>query len=649
MKIPKQYDFSGYATRHGIKCSDGRTIMKGAFQHCDGITVPLVWQHIHNEPDNILGHAILESRDDGMYTYGTFNDTPKGQQARELVKHGDITALSIYANGLKQQGQSVLHGEIREVSLVLSGANAGAYIDNVSIAHADGSYTIDEEGAIIYSGVEIMKSKYIKHAQDSEEERTVADVFNEMSEEQKTAVYAIVAEALDDENEDEDEDEDNEDDEMAQGEEDLIHGGGDRGMKRNVFDNSDISGSEARQTLSHSQVQAIVSDAIKLGSLRQAFIQHATTYGIENIDYLFPDARNIQETPEFVQRQMEWVPKVFDAAKHTPFSRIKSMSADITYDTARAKGYIKGNLKKEEFFAIAKRITTPTTIYKKQKLDRDDIVDITDFNVVAWIKAEMRMMLNEEIARAVLISDGREPDDEDKISEAHIRPIAKEDPFYAHKIQVPANTSGSTLIDEILRSRKYYKGSGNPTLFTTEDILTDMLLVKDKMGRRLYNNETELASAIRVASIVPVELIDGITSDTGNLIAILVNMKDYTIGADKGGEIGMFDDFDIDYNQFKYLMETRISGCLTKHKSAIVFWRAEGTLVAPTIPTFVAETNTLTIPSKAGVAYTIDGVAASAGSSVITEDTIVDASPTTGYYFAPNTVSTWEFAFTPGE
>lgn len=641
-----KYDFSGYATKNGLKCSDGRTILKDAFKDNDGQTVPLVWQHLHNDPSNILGHAKLENREDGVYAYCTLNNSDAGKNAKQLVEHKDVTALSIFANGLKQKGKDVLHGAIREVSLVLSGANPGAFIDFISFAHADGETEVSDEEAIIYTGLELShaagETSDGTPAPKKEESKTVQDVIDSMNPEQKNVMYALVAHAM----ETTDDNTDEEDDTASQSDDE-----GETFMKHNVFDKTDNkTDDKGKATLTHDQLRAIVTDAQRCGSFREAFLAHAVTYGIENIDYLFPDAKSVSESPDLVARRMEWVAKVIDGAKHTPFSRIKSMSADLTFDTARAKGYVKGSLKKEEFFALSKRVTTPTTFYKKQKLDRDDIIDITELDVVAWLKAEMRMLLDEELGRAILVSDGREPEDEDKINETNIRPISKDDPFYAHRVQVAANTAASTLIEEILRQRTNYKGSGTPTMFTTDAILVDMLLIKDKMGRRIYNTKADLAASLLVDDIIPVEVMQGVTSDQGDLIAILVNMKDYTLGADKGGQVSMFDDFDIDYNQYKYLIEGRCSGALTKPKSALVFWRATGTLVATvTAPTFVAETNTITIPGTTGIVYMIDDEVVQAGAVVITEDTVVEADPATGYYFAPNAVDNWEFEFTEGD
>lgn len=636
-----KFDFSGYATKNDLRCSDGRTIMRDAFKHMDGKRVPLVWQHLHNEPSNILGYAVLEHREDGVYSYGTFNESPAGQNAKQLVEHGDITMLSIYANELQEdkKTKSVMHGSIRELSLVLSGANPGALIDNLSFAHGD-ELTVDDSEAVVYTGLEFtLPDEDVTHA-DSSNEKTVKEVFDEMTDEQKEVVYALVAAAQPS------------DEEVAQSnintdEDSLKHNndGGDNIMKKNIFETEDLK-AVIKHTLTSDQLKTIYADAIKMGSLKDSILEHAVTYGIENIDFLFPDAKTLTGNPEFISRRMEWVDKVISGAKHSPFSRIKTMSADITLETARAKGYVKGTLKKDEFFALAKRVTTPCTIYKKQKLDRDDIIDIVDMDVVAWMKAEMRVMLDEEIARAVLFSDGRDPASEDKISETNIRPIAKEDAFYAHKVLVPANTAGSTLIEEVLRARPNYKGSGNPTFFTNELIVSDLLLVKDKIGRRFHQTEADVAAALRVSALVPVEAMVGIVDENGaSLVGIMVNMKDYVLGADKGGAVSMFDDFDIDYNQYKYLIETRCSGALVLPKSALTFWRATGTLAVPTASTFVQGTNTVTIPASTGVKYYMDNVLKAAGAYVITEDVVVEAVADLGYYFAPNQTVDWTFTY----
>lgn len=642
-------DFSGYASKAGLRCSDGRTILAHAFKEQDGMKVPLVWQHMHNDPENVLGHAYLENREDGVYAYGFFNDQPQAEIAKGLVKHGDIEALSIYANKLVQKGADVLHGAIKEVSLVLAGANPGAFIDNVNLAHGD-SYTELEDEAIIYSGLTLehqdtqpnegdtvatqpqAEPADVAHA--AAPEMTVKDVFDSMSEEQQNVVYFMIGEAL------------NQSNSMAQSDEDgeyIQHDQEGSEMTRNVFEQNG-STSEG-PVLSHSDLQTIMADAQKTGSLKESFLAHAVTYGIDNIDFLFPDAKNISNTPDFVKRRTDWVASVINGCRKSPFSRIKSMSADITADEARAKGYIKGNLKKEEFFAISRRVTTPTTIYKKQKLDRDDMIDITDLDVVAWLKAEMRLMLDEEIARAILIGDGREVDDEDKINESNIRPIAWDDEFYAHPVTVAANLSGDAIVEAILRSRSNYKGTGTPTFYTTESILTDLLLIKDKMGRRLYPTETELASALRVSSIVAVEVMETVP----DLIGVIVNLADYTVGADNGGNVSMFDDFDIDYNQYKYLIEGRMSGTLTKPKSALVIKRETGaTVVTPQVPTFNANTGVVTIPNQTGVVYKngdTDATLSSGAQTAIAAGATITivAVPATGYAFPHNTDADWDF------
>ena len=566
-----EYDFSGWATRNNIRCSDGRTILKDAFKHNDGQTVPLVWNHDHNDPLNVLGHALLENRDEGVYAYCTFNDTDAGRNAKALVEHGDVTALSIYANQLKQQGPNVLHGAIREVSLVLAGANPGAFIDSI-IRHGEES---DEE-AIIYTGENlvlehsqnaIVNDKNLDEVKDNftppsgNKEKTVKDVFDTLNEEQKTVVYALIGQALDESNQ-------NENNEKE----------GNDNMKHNVFDQDQ---KEKENVLTHADMETIISEGKRYGSLKDSFLAHTAQYGIDHIDYLFPDAKNVTNQPDFIKRDDSYVQKVLRGVHHTPFSRIKSTHANITADEARAKGYIKGHLKKEEVFTLLKRTTTPTTIYKKQKMDRDDIIDITDFDVVAYIKAEMRMMLDEEIARAILVGDGRSTSSDDKIPETNIRPIAKDEDLYTIKAPVAVakdateDAIAKAFIRTVIKTRKEYKGSGSPTLFTTEDMLTNCLLLEDNNGRIIYDSVDKLATTLRVKEIVPVEVMEGVTRTVSSknlpLMAILVNLNDYYVGADKGGAINMFDDFDIDYNQEKYLIETRISGALVKPYSAIAF------------------------------------------------------------------------------
>lgn len=584
----ENYDFSGWATRNDLKCSDGRIIRKDAFKANDGQKVPLVWNHQHSDPNEVLGHALLENRDEGVYAYCKFNDTESGQTAKLLVQHGDVNALSIYANQLKQQGPNVMHGNIRELSLVLAGANPGAFIESI-IKHGEES---DEEG-IIYTGENIElahsgvgkpsekeeTSEELKHSEESKEEtkmaeepketgneKTIGDIFNTLNEEQKNAVYAMIGQALEDKGDDSE--------------------GGDEDMKHNVFDD-DTKNQE--NVLSHDAMQEIISDAKRYGSMKESFLAHATdieyapssqTYGINTPDYLFPEAHNLNSPPEFIKREMGWVAKVMNNVHHSPFSRIKSMFADITEDDARAKGYIKGKLKKEEVFGLLKRTTTPTTIYKKQKMDRDDVIDITDFDVIAWLKSEMRMMLDEEIARAILVGDGRSTSSDDKINEMNIRPIWKDEDLFTIKAAVEVSSTATAdqkakaFIRACVKSRKNYKGSGTPSLFTTEDVLTDCLLLEDANGRVIYDTEEKLRTALRVKEIITVPVMEGLTrtdgeSNTLSLMGIIVNLADYNVGADKGGAINMFDDFDIDYNQQKYLIETRCSGALIKPYSAI--------------------------------------------------------------------------------
>lgn len=583
---PEACDFSGWATRNDLKCSDGRVIRRDAFKHDDGIKVPLVWNHQHNDPHNVLGHAWLENRPEGVYTYGFFNDSESGEIGKILVKHGDICALSIYANQLQQRGCDVLHGEIREVSLVHAGANPGAFIDSM-LKHGENS---DDE-AIIYTGMPL----YLSHSDadkqedkaddgekketsekkddpekktDSDEEKTVADVINSMTEEQKNVMYAMIGQAMEDQGESDPESEDNNDDDSK---------GGTNTMKHNVFDKDDrqkenvlvhSDGSE----VSSEEISTIFGDIKRYGSLKDSVLVH----GIDNVDYLFPDAQTLANTPEFIQRDTGWVKKVMSGVHHTPFSRIKSIFADITEDDARAKGYFKGKLKKEEVFGLLKRTTTPTTVYKKQKMDRDDVVDITDFDVVAWLKSEMRMMLDEELARAYLIGDGRLASSDDKINEQNIRPILKDEELYTIQATVSVQSSATEddkareFIRTAIKARKNYKGSGQPTLYTTEDILTDCLLLTDTTGRDLYTDVAQLAKKLRVKEIVTVPVMEGVNGKTGGaLMGIIVNLADYNVGADRGGAVNMFDDFDIDYNQQKYLIETRCSGALIKPYSAI--------------------------------------------------------------------------------
>lgn len=566
----KKFDFSGWATRNDLLCSDGRTIRKDAFKGNDQQTVPLVWGHDHSDPNRVLGHALLENRDEGVYAYCTLNDSESGRAAKELVKHGDVRSLSIYANQLKQSGSDVVHGVIRELSLVLSGANPGAFIDSVMAHGSDTETGIIlgyDENIMLYHSEEATTSQEKRKAatQKPEEEETVEDVFNTLNEKQKTVVYALVGQAIEDANGGSSDDEEDKDETK----------GGNNTMKHNVFDKDETN----NDVLSHDAMETIISDAKRFGSLKESFLAHAEDYGIENIEYLFPDARNVTNQPQFIQRDMGWVSEVMNGTHHTPFSRIKSVFADITEDEARAKGYIKGKLKKEEVFSLLKRTTTPTTIYKKQKLDRDDVIDITDFDVVSWLKSEMRMMLDEEIARAILVGDGRLNSDDDKIKEDNIRPIWTDADLYTIKstftvgASATADDKAKAFIRSAIKARKNYKGSGNPVLYTTEDVLTDCLLLTDTTGRDLYDSVEKLTKKLRVNKIVTVPVMEGLTrtADSKNyqLYGIIVNLNDYNIGADKGGAINMFDDFDIDYNAQKYLIETRCSGALIKPYSAI--------------------------------------------------------------------------------
>ena len=570
-----KYDFSGWATKNDLQCSDGRTIRRDAFKDNDGQTVPLVWNHQHNDSQNVLGHALLENRPEGVYAYCKFNDTPAGKNAKMLVEHGDVSALSIYANRLKQNQGNVTHGVIREVSLVLAGANPGAFIDSI-MRHGECS---DEE-AVIYTGEDLVLEHADKEDEmenDNKKEKTVQDVVDSMSEEQRNVMYALIGQALEDVKHSEDADE-NQNENNGEGE--------DNEMKHNVFENDN---NKQNNTLSHADMEMILKNAKRCGSLKEAVLAHADehgdaiydTYGIkpnaegEGISMLFPDYKNLNNMPEFIKRDTGWVAQVMGAVHHTPFSRIKSMFADIREEEARALGYMKGDLKKEEVFSLLKRTTDPQTIYKKQKLHRDDVIDITSFDVVAWIKAEMRMMLEEEIARAILIGDGRLADDDNKIQQQHIRSIANEEELFAiHKdLEVAEGEERAKgFIKTCIRARKDYKGSGEPTLFLAEDMLVEMLLLEDKNGRIIYESEQALARALRVKNIVSVPVMEGAQNlaKTKNILGIVVNLKDYNVGADKGGAVAMFEDFDIDYNAQKYLIETRCSGALVKPFSAIV-------------------------------------------------------------------------------
>ena len=572
MAKPEKYDFSGWATRNDIRCSDGRTIRRGAFAEQDGTTVPLVWNHNHADADNVLGHAILENRDQGVYAYCFFNNTKQGNNAKELVTHGDICSLSIFANQLKQNGGDVIHGAIREVSLVLAGANPGAKIENI-MAHGDNS----EEEAIIYNDsdeINLAHSEEKEKMEEENKEKTVKDVIDSMTEEQRNVMYALIGEAIESTKGELDDDQSNEEENK---------------MKHNAFENEDQTKKEETQTLSHSEFMEIVSEAKRKGSMKDAFLEHNITeipylaHSITNVGNLFPESKAVSRVPEIVDRDQTWVGNVMASVKHTPFSRVKSFYANITADEARAKGYVKGAKKVEEVITALKRTTDPQTVYKLQKMDRDDVIDITDFDVVAWLKGEMRGKLDEEIARAILIGDGRSSSSADKVDPLKIRPVYQDDTTYTIK-RILTRASGAddsafakAFIKDVVKSRKEYKGSGNPTLYTTEDMLTSMLLIEDTTGRVIYDTIEKLKTALRVRDIVTVPVMENVgREDTGakkkwNLLGVLVNLNDYNVGADKGGSVNMFDDFDINYNKYEYLIETRCSGALVKPYSAITF------------------------------------------------------------------------------
>lgn len=646
-------DFGGYATRYNVKCADGRTILPMAFEHMDaGTKVPLVWQHMHKDGGNVLGHVLLEKRSDGVYAHGYFNDTPSGQNAKALVKHGDITALSIYANKLIEKSKLVQHGVIREVSLVLSGANPEARIDRVTIAHADGDVEELEDEAIIYPGSEGLDVSHSDEHEDAEgdedlahvsETATIQEVFDSLDDVQKDVVAYMIGVAV-------------EQAKAAHSDESDNNEGNQGEMKHNVFDQNKTDEGDVRHELSHEDVKGIVADAIKRGSLRDAVENYAVSHGITDINLLFPDAKSLQNRPEFNKRRTEWVAALLDGANHSPFSRVKTIVADITQDEARAKGYIKGNLKKEEWFGLTKRVTSPTTVYKKQTLDRDDVVDITDFDVVAWLKAEMRVMLEEEIARAILVGDGRDVGDIDKIKDPigaadgiGIRSILNDHELFATTVTVNVDDENSNydeVVDGILDGFEFYKGTGSPVFYTSLKNLNMFLKAKDTTGRRLYPTKTDVAAALNVRDIVTVDVLN----DYADLVGIIVNPSDYNIGTDAGGEVSMFDDFDIDYNQMKYLMETRLSGALTKIKSALVIKKTAGTnvLVNPNDPTFNKSTGVVTIPSQTGVVYknkdTSATLTAGAQSALAAGATLnVIATPASGYYFSTNADDEWSF------
>ena len=669
-------DFSGYATKAGLKCTDGRTIMPDAFKHMDGVQVPLVWQHMKGDPQNILGHAVLESRADGIYAKGFLNKTPAGIQARALLEHNDIDSLSIFANQLVEKSKQVFHGIIREVSLVLAGANPGAKIDYVRLAHSDGEEEILDDEAVIYTGLSLVHGDGLvdeneENEEDLEHEEdgpTVGEIYDSMTDDQKAVLHFMVASAAESMTDDQkavlhamlasmdEKDNDAETSDIAD-EDDLNHQEGTGDMPRNVFENNKgpSGAASTTQTLTHEDIRGLVQDAMSGGSMRKAVEQFALSHGIQDIELLFPDAKNVDNRPEFDKRRTEWVAGVLSGTKHSPFSRIKNLVADITMEEARALGYVKGDFKKEEFFSLTSRKTTPTTVYKKQKFERDDLVDITDFDVVAWVKGEMRLMLEEELGRAILIGDGREAWDPDKVRDPAgaesgdgIRSIYNDHPLYAAKVYLNLEDAASSyveFIDSVTANRHLYKGSGSPTFYTTENHLSKMLVLRDGDGKRLYRSIEDLASELRVSSIVPVEVMETIP----DLIGIMVNLQDYTIGADKGGETSMFDDFDIDYNQLKYLMETRLSGALTKIRSALVFVKtaaADVLIPTPEKPSYNNGIGVVSTPAISNVKYYVNGAEHTGTTFTMTtpnERVEVEVRPSAGYYFADNAKTIWTF------
>ena len=574
-----KYDFSGWATRNDLLCADGRTIRKDAFKHNDGDTVPLVWNHQHNDPENVLGHALLENRDEGVYAYCEFNDSEAGQQAKELVKHGDVRSLSIYANKLKQNGGDVLHGVIREVSLVLAGANPGAFIDSV-MAHGDNSDEVEgiiagyDENIMIYHSEDKTEEK----PEEQDDDKTIQDVIDSMTEEQQNIMLALIGDALE-----ADPEEYNDDPEE----------GGSEEMKHNAFDTDN----NQDEVLMHSEIIAeAIADGKKYGSMKQSFMEHAAINNIENLDYIMPEPHDLNRVPEFIKEDESWVSDIMGAVKHSPFSRIRSRFATLNEEQARAKGYIKGSQKANIALSLLRRVTTPTTVYIKNEIDRDDVVDITDFDVIAWQKAEMRSQLDKELALSFLLGDGRDISDQYKINEQNIRPVVSDDDLYTIKYTVKNgqdynikdgvtsaqnDSKAKGIIRAAKKARKKYKGSGNPTFYTTEDVLTDLLLIEDYNGRIIYDSVEKLATAMRVKKIVTIPEMEA--EAYNGIYGIIVNMNDYTSGADKGGAVNMFDDFDIDFNQMKYLMETRCSGALTVPYSAIVLKKEEAASGSETV------------------------------------------------------------------
>lgn len=627
-------DFEGWATKYNLKCSDGRVILDKAFQHQSGHRVPLVWAHGRNSPTNVLGYVELEHREGGMWSKAFFNNTEHAAHAREMVRHGDVRNLSIWANKAQETAGRVRDGFIREVSLVLAGANPGALIENVTIAHSDGYEDEREDEFIIQTGIDIeiehsatttgheIEETELEH-EGAPMDKTVGEVYEAMTEEQKTVLHYMVGAALEG------------DDDIEQGEFDDV-------KTKNLFENDNGDAGNVG-VISHEDAGMIFADAARTGSLKTSVEAYAFDHGIENLGVLFPEAMLVGDNPQLDTRKVEWVDSVIGGAHKSPFARIKTIVADLTFEQARAKGYVTGNMKKEEFFALSRRVTSPTTVYKKQKMDRDDIIDIRDFDTVGFLRREMRFMLDEEIAGAILVGDGRAVDDEDRVNPEHIRPIADENDFFARKVHVPTpSVDVKETIDALIKARKFYKGSGNPTFFTTEDFLAEALTVRDNLGHRLYRTPSEIAAEIRCSSIVTVDIFDR----RPGLVGILVNMADYNVGTDRGGEVTMFDDFDIDYNKYKYLIETRFSGALVRPHSALVVMEASGSMITPTAPTYDTETFTLTIPTQANIQYVNrEGAIYPAGDMVLVAGSTayVIAEPISPNGITSNAQTQWSF------
>ena len=666
-------DFAGYATKAGLKCSDGRTIMPAAFQHMDGAKIPLVWQHLRDDPENVLGHALLEARQDGMYAYGYFNKTQKAQAAKESVEHEDVDSLSIFANQLVERSKQVTHGVIREVSLVLAGANPGAKIDYINIQHGDGSTDVSDEDAIIRMNLQLDEVQHSDPEDEGEEDdetdeedetdgdddlehalddMKIGEILDGMSTEEQNVVSYLVGLALNSVSPDA-----QHSDKSAEGG-DLTHKEGADEMSRNVFDQNAATKETKENELTHDAIKGIVEDAVRLGSLRAAAKNYALQHGVENIDVLFPDAKPATGVIELEKRRTEWVASVLNGTRHTPFSRIKTFTADLTQEEARAKGYVTGNYKLEEWIGVTTRTTSPTTVYKKQKLDRDDILDITDFDIVAFLKAEMRLMIEEEIARAILIGDGRSAASADKIKDPQggnegtgIRSILNDHELFVTTVYVnvddadPAGLGYEEVVDAVMDGMEFYKGTGTPSFYTTIPQINKFLKSRDQMGRRYYRNKQEVADALGVSAIYNVEPM----KEIDDLIGIIVNLDDYNVGTDRGGELNMFDDFDIDYNQEKYLLETRMSGALVRPKSAIVIRMvpAADVLAKPVKPQFDSSTGVITIPTVTGVVYKDGaGVTLTAGAQTALAagaNTTVYAVPASGYFFSDNQQDSWYF------